>query len=77
MTDVYLVYWSNNEPYEDYKEHVSGVFASYDDAVAYIEDKGYVPCFFEDNEDGLPDYFEMSADCGQSTSMWVRQMPLL
>ena len=38
---VYLTYWCNNEPYEDYYECVEKVFDAYWKAVKSIEDQGY------------------------------------
>ena len=38
---VYLVYWCNNEQYEDYTEIVEGVYSTREKAIAAIESQGY------------------------------------
>lgn len=40
-SNVYLVYWCNNETYEDYRYAVEGVFSSYKSAENYILNSGY------------------------------------
>lgn len=39
---AYLVWYNDGEQYEDNFQDVMGVFASYDDAVAWIEAEGFV-----------------------------------
>ena len=74
---VYLVYWCNNEDYEDYRESVEAAFATRDSAERFIESKGYRPHVCRDEwekrhwtgrYDGAPDEF------GYYSSMWVREM---
>lgn len=76
MSNVYLVYWCNNEPYEDYGEDVEAVFSSYDKAVAYIEDKGYTPrvCESEWERKLFSERFDKKVNEWEIWSMWVREM---
>lgn len=75
---VYLVYWCNNEPYEDYYESVDKVFSTYDKAIEYIKSKGYKRCKKRSKWDVAHDIVRWDAveDDGFGTvySMWVREM---
>lgn len=74
---VYLVYWCNNERYEDYYESVKAVCSSYERAVKFIADKGYKPhvCESEWEKLHMVDRFDSEADeWGDYYSMWVREM---
>lgn len=74
---VYLVYWCNNEPYEDYHELVDSVFSTRDGAVGYIAAQGYRPhvCKGEWEKRNMAHYFDSEHDeYGEHNSMWVREM---
>ena len=78
--NVYLVYWCNNEAYEDYSEHVEGVYSTLGRAVAHIESRGF--------RKGPTEYYPKASkerwnkeswfdDMGQPWelhSMWVSEM---
>ena len=73
---VYLVYWCNNEPYEDYNEGVDAVFSTYKGAVNCIEGKGYKRR--TDSNDfyakkGI-ERWDKRIDEWDTFSMWVREM---
>ena len=75
---VYLVYWCNNEQYEDYYESVDKVFSTYGKAVEYIESQGYNLREKRDKWEIAHDIVRWDAteDDGFGTfySMWVREM---
>lgn len=73
---VYLVYWCNNEPWEDYSEMVDGVFSTRENAISFIEGKGYR--LRTDPNDicvkrGI-DRWDWRCDEWETYSMWVREM---
>ena len=73
---VYLVYWCNNEPYEDYNETVDAVFSTRERAVKFITDKGYKPhvCESEWEKRHMADRFDIRYDEWTTYSMWVCEM---
>lgn len=75
---VYLVYWCNNETYEDYYESVDKVFSTYGKAVEYIESQGYKLREKRGKWEIAHDIVRWDAieDDGFGTvySMWVREM---
>ena len=74
---VYLVYWCNNDSYEDYRESVEAVFSSEEKAKAYIASCGYKPheCVGEWEKKHLVNRFDSERDeFGEYYSMWVREM---
>lgn len=74
---VYLVYWCNNEPYEDYYESVEAVFSTYKGAERYILDQGYHPheCKSEWEERNMAHYFDSEPDdYGRHHTMWIKDM---
>lgn len=73
---VYLVYWCNNEPYEDYSESVDAVFSTYEGAVRHIEGCGYVLRTDPDDfcvKRGMKRW-DKRIDEWDTFSMWVREM---
>ena len=75
--NVYLVYWCNNEPYEDYNEAVTAVFATEEGAKRYIASCGYKPheCFTSWEKRHLTKRYDSKPDeFGEYYSMWVRGM---
>lgn len=73
---VYLVYWCNNEQWEDYYETVDGVFSTREKAVAHINGRGYKPhkCESEWEKRNMADHFDGPPDeFGDHGSMWVRE----
>ena len=73
---VYLVYWCNNERWEDYEECVDAVFSTRERAEQYIIDKGYTPhvCESEWEKKHMADRFDQRFDEYTVHSMWVREM---
>lgn len=74
---VYLVYWCNNEAWEDYSEDVEAAFSTREGAEAFILAQGYKPhvCESEWEKRNLADRFDSSPDeWGEHCSMWVREM---
>lgn len=74
---VYLVYWCNNEPWEDYNETVNAVFSSYGSAVKFIEKQGYKPraCKSKWEIERFGVRFDSEPDeWGDKYSMWVGEM---
>ena len=74
MDIVYLVYWCNNEPYEDYYETVDAVFADEDAAIAFIEGNGYTLDEPKPWRDGDRWSKITDQDFGETNSMWIRPM---
>ena len=74
---VYLVYWCNNEEWEDYAESVVHVFSTKEKATAYIERQGYKPHvpISEFDRRYMKDYYDSEKDeDGGYDSMWIREM---
>lgn len=74
---VYLVYYCNNEAYEDYYECVEAVFSTEEKAIEYITSCGYKPhvCVGEWEKQHLANRFDsMRDEYGEYYSMWVREM---
>ena len=75
---VYLVYWCNNEQYEDYYESVDKVFSTYGKAVEYIESQGYKLREERGKWEITHDIVRWDAieddGFGMFYSMWVREM---
>jgi len=74
---VYLVYWCNNEMYEDYYECVDAVYSTREGAERYIASKGYKPheCKGEWEKKNMAHIFDSEPDeFGECSSMWVREM---
>lgn len=78
---VYLVYWCNNEQWEDYCESVDAVFSTRERAEQFIIAKGYTPhvCDSEWEKKHMADRFDSIDDDGYGLhySMWVREMEVL
>lgn len=77
---VYLVYWCNNEPYEDYCETVDAVFSTREKAEEHITaKKGYRPrkCVGEWEKAHLAGRFDKVIDQYETWSMWVREMEVV
>ena len=73
---VYLVYWCNNEPYEDYYESVDAVCMTYEGAERYILGNGYKPhvCKGEWEKRNMAHYFDSEPDeFGYHCSMWIKE----
>ena len=70
---VYLVYWCNNEPYEDYRETVEAVCATRDLAERFIFSKGYHPREFK----FIREYDSQPNERGDYHSMWIREMEVI
>lgn len=72
---VYLVYWCNNEPWEDYYETVDAVFSTRERAEKFITDKGYKPheCESEWEKRDMEHRFDTQYDEYETYSMWVRE----
>lgn len=77
---VYLVYWCNNAPYEDYYEIVDKVFSTYDKAIEYIKSQGYKrrkKCSKWDVAHDIVRWDATEDDgFGNVYSMWVRKMEI-
>lgn len=73
---VYLVYWCNNEPWEDYNETVDAVFSTRERAEQFILDHGFKPhvCEGEWEKKHMKDRFDQRFDEWTIYSMWVREM---
>ena len=73
---VFLAYWCNNEPYEDYHETVDGVFSTSEGAEAFIVGKGYRPhvCVDEWEKRNMAGRFDKRVDEYEMHSMWIREM---
>lgn len=74
---VYLVYWCNNEAWEDYSEAVEAAFSTRDGAEASILAQGYKPhvCESEWEKNNLADWFDSDPDEWEEyESMWVKEM---
>ena len=77
---IYLTYWCNNEPYEDYWEEVRGVYSTRKKAVASIEKSGYVKGAKVEPFNGRKERWNKGAAYDedgqpwQMHSMWVREM---
>ena len=74
---VYLVYWCNNESYEDYYEGIRAVFSTEEGAKSYITARGCKPhvCTSEWEKKHLVNRFDSEPDeFGEYSSMWVREM---
>lgn len=74
---VYLVYWCNNEPWEDYSESVDAVFSTRERAEQFILEQGYRPhvCESEWEKQHMAEHFDSEDDgFGGHYSMWVREM---
>lgn len=75
--NVYLVYWCNNETYEDYYESIEAVFSTEEGAKRYIAARGYKPhvCISEWEKKHLTNRYDSDPDeFGEYYSMWVREM---
>lgn len=74
---VYLVYWCNNDMYEDYYECVEAVFSTDTMAKEYIASHGCKPhvCVGAWEKKHLADRFDSEPDeFGEYYSMWVCEM---
>lgn len=74
---VYLVYWCNNESWEDYYVSVDAVFATREGAERYILGNGYKPhvCVNEWEKRNMAGRYDSEPDeFGEYDSMWVREM---
>ena len=74
---VYLVYWCNNEAWEDYCETVDAVFSTHDGAERFILSHNHKPhvCKSEWEKRNMAHYYDSEPDeWGERTSMWVREM---
>lgn len=76
MSKVYLVYWCNNESYEDYYEGVKAVCATHEGAEGYILSKGCKPRIREGWEPKRwkPRYDSEPDEYGEYYSMWIEEM---
>ena len=74
---VYLVYWCNNEEWEDYFESVDAVFSTREKAEQSILARGYkqhVPTSEWERRNKVG-WFDSEFDWyGHCDSMWVREM---
>ena len=74
---VYLTYWCNNEPYEDYYESVEGVFSAYWKAVKSIEDQGYrlrKNRSAWEKKNGIQRWDKVVDEYFEVYSMWIKEM---
>lgn len=73
---VYLVYWCNNEPWEDYNESVEAVFSTRERAEQYILAQGYTHHVRESEweKKHIADRFSFRFDEYTIHSMWVKEM---
>lgn len=77
MSKVYLVYWCNNETYEDYCEGVQAVFSTREGAESYIIDNGYAPHVCENDWERKHlshTYDSTPTEWGEYHSMWVKEV---
>ena len=73
---VYLVYWCNNDTWEDYSEDVEAVCSTYEGAVRHIESCGYELRTDPDDycvKRGI-ERWDKRFDEWDTYSMWVREM---
>lgn len=74
---VYLVYWCNNEEYEDYYETIEAIFSTEDKAKKYITSHGFSPhvCVSEWEKKHQANWYDSKPDeFGEYHSMWVKEM---
>ena len=77
---VYLVYWCNNEAYEDYYVTVDAVCATRELAERFILSKGYRPhvCVDEWEKRNWANRYDSKPDeFGGYSSMWIREMEVI
>ena len=73
---VYLVYWCNNEQWEDYSDGVSAVFSTRERAENYIIGKGCKPHVCESawEREHMADLYDLEPDeYGYYYSMWITE----
>lgn len=66
---VYLVFWWNKKPYENYRVTVDGVFSTRKKAVAFIEGLGYS---LTKDANGLECWERVVDECN-TYSMWIQE----
>lgn len=73
---VYLVYWCNNDTWEDYSESVEAAFSTRESAERYIASKGYRPHKYVSDweRENFPGLWDKRIDEWNEYSMWVREM---